>query len=231
MFDQLRNSFLQNMITNLNASGSGASSIFDSYKDKMESPEMTELWDDAAAKQEEIEKVSADIDSMKKQVEKEYEGTWASRAKINAIVADRTYDLQLQLRSLNSEYNRIATQYNNRMNQYQSEFQLQLQEYQINMQERNQKMNELGFAIDLMNYETPQQKQEREWNFWLKQQEYKDWNINSKDPTIQLKAIQNSVDSLLQNYQWIIWKDKSWTYDSQTETQCYHSASQYAPSS
>lgn len=203
MFDQLRNSFLQNMITNLNASWSGASSIFDSYKDKMESPEMTELWDDAAAKQEEIEKVSADIDSMKKQVEKEYEGTWASRAKINAIVADRTYDLQLQLRSLNSEYNRIATQYNNRMNQYQSEFQLQLQEYQINMQERNQKMNELGFAMDLMNYETPQQQQEREWNFWLKQQEYKDWNINSKDPTIQLKAIQNSVDSLLQNYQWI----------------------------
>jgi uncharacterized protein YukE len=76
MFDQLRNSFLQNMITNLNASWSGASSIFDSYKDKMESPEMTELWDDAAKKQEEIEKVSADIDSMKKQVEKEYEGTW-----------------------------------------------------------------------------------------------------------------------------------------------------------
>ena len=203
MFDQLRNSFLQNMITNLNASWSGASSIFDSYKDKMESSEMTELWDDAAKKQEEIEKVSADIDSMKKQVEKEYEGTWASRAKINAIVADRTYDLQLQLRSLNSEYNRIATQYNNRMNQYQNEFQLQLQEYQINMQERNQKMSELGFAMDLMNYETPQQKQEREWNFWLKQQEYKDWNINSKDPTIQLKAIQNSVDSLLQNYQWI----------------------------
>jgi hypothetical protein len=39
----------------------------------MESPEMTELGDEAAAKQEEIEKVSADIDSMKKQVEAEYE--------------------------------------------------------------------------------------------------------------------------------------------------------------
>ena len=203
MFDQLRNTFLQNMITNLTAAWSSAWSIFDDYKEKMESPEMTELGDEAAKKQEEIEKVQADIDSMKKQVEAEYEGTWASRAKINAIISDRTYDLQLQLRSLNSEYNRVATQYNNRMNQYQSEFQLQLQEYQINMQERNQKMNELWFAMDLMNYETPQQKQEREWNFWLKQQEYKDWNINSKDPTIQLKAIQNSVDSLLQNYQWI----------------------------
>ena len=203
MFDQLRNSFLQNMITNLNASWSGASSIFDSYKEKMESPEMTELWDDAAAKQEEIEKVSADIDSMKKQVEKEYEGTWASRAKINAIVADRTYDLQLQLRSLNSEYNRIATQYNNRMNQYQSEFQLQLQEYQINMQERNQKMNELGFAMDLMNYETPEQKQEREWNYWVRQQEYTNGDINSKDYSTRYKAALKGVENLLSQYQGI----------------------------
>ena len=200
MFDQLRNTFLQNMITNLNASWSWASSIFDSYKDKMESPEMTELGDEAAAKQEEIEKVSADIDSMKKQVEAEYEWTWASRAKINAIISDRTYDLQLQLRSLNSEYNRIATQYNNRMNQYQSEFQLQLQEYQINMQERTQKMNELGFAMDLMNYETPEQKQEREWNYWVRQQEYTNGDINSKDYSTRYKAALKSVQNLLAQY-------------------------------
>lgn len=200
MFDQLRNTFLQNMITNLNASWSWASSIFDSYKDKMESPEMTELGDEAAAKQEEIEKVQADIDSMKKQVEAEYEWTWASRAKINAIISDRTYDLQLQLRSLNSEYNRIATQYNNRMNQYQSEFQLQLQEYQINMQERNQKMSELWFAMDLMNYETPQQKQEREWNYWVRQQEYQNWDINSKDYSTRYKAALKWVENLLAKY-------------------------------
>ena len=200
MFDQLRNTFLQNMITNLTTAGSWAWSIFDSYKDKMESPEMTELGDEAAAKQEEIEKVQADIDSMRKQVEEEYEGTWASRAKINAIVADRTYDLQLQLRSLNSEYNRVATQYNNRMNQYQSEFQLQLQEYQINMQERNQKMNELWFAMDLMNYETPEQKQEREWNYWVRQQEYQNWDINSKDYSTRYKAALKGVENLLAKY-------------------------------
>lgn len=203
MFDQLRNTFLQNMITNLNASWSWASSIFDDYKDKMESPEMTELGDEAAKKQEEIEKVSADIDSMKKQVEAEYEGTGASRAKINAIISDRTYDLQLQLRSLNSEYNRIATQYNNRMTQYQDEFKLQLQEYQFNMQERNQKMSELGFAMDLMNYETPQQQQEREWNYWVRQQEYQNWDINSKDYSTRYKAALKGVENLLDQYQWI----------------------------
>ena len=54
--------------------------------------------------------------------------------------------------------------------------------------------------MDLMSFETPQQKQDREWNYWLMQQEYKDGNINSKDPAVQLKAIQNSVDSLLENY-------------------------------
>lgn len=161
---------------------------------------MVGLGDEAAAKQEEIEKITADIDSIKKTVEAEYAGKGASRAKINAIISDRTYDLQLQLRSLNSEYNRIATQYNNRMNQYQNEFQLQLQEYQLGMQERNQRMQELGFAMDLMNFETNDQKAEREWNYWVKQQEYVNGNVNSKDPTVQLKAIQNSVDELLGNY-------------------------------
>lgn len=200
MWGQLRNTWLQNMITNLNTSGSWAGSIFDDYQEKMESPEMTSLGDQATEKQEQIEKVQADIDSIKKTVEAEYEWTWASRAKINAIISDRTYDLQLQLRSLNSEYNKVATQYNNRMTQYQNEFQLQLQEYQFNMQERNQKMSELWFAMDLMNYETPQQKQEREWNYWVRQQEYQNWDINSKDYSTRYKAALKWVENLLAQY-------------------------------
>ena len=200
MWEQLKNTWLQNMITNLNTAGSWAGSIFDDYQEKMESPEMTSLGDQATEKQEQIEKVQADIDSIKKTVEAEYEWTWASRAKINAIISDRTYDLQLQLRSLNSEYNKVATQYNNRMTQYQNEFKLQLQEYQFNMQERNQKMNELGFAMDLMNYETPQQQQEREWNYWVRQQEYTNWDINSKDYSARYKAALKSVENLLAQY-------------------------------
>lgn len=203
MWEALKNQWLQNMITNLNTSWSWASSIFADYQDKMESPEMVSLWDQATEKQEEIGKLTADIDSIKKTVEAEYEWTGASRSKINAIISDRTYDLQLQLRTLNSEYNKIATQYNNRMNQYQNEFQLQLQEYQINMQERTQKMNELWFAMDLMSYETPEQKQEREWNYWVKQQEYQNWDINSKDYSTRYKAALKSVENLLAQYPWI----------------------------
>lgn len=177
-----------------------ATQFFREYEEKMESPEMKWLSDQCTEVQEQIENLQDDIASMKEAVEREYEWTWASRAKINAIIADRTYDLQLQLRTANSEYNKYATQYNNRMQQYQNEFQLWLQEYQINQQARQQQMQELWFAMDLMSFETPQQQQERQWEFWLRQQEYQDGNINSKDPAVQLKAIQNSVDSLLENY-------------------------------
>lgn len=179
---------------------SWASQYFADYKEKMESPEMMELSDQATEYENQIENLQDDIATMQKAVEEEYAWKWASRSKIAAIVADRTYELQLQLRTANSNYKRVATQYNNRMQQYQNEFQLWLQEYQINQQARQQQMDELWFAMDLMSFETPQQKQDREWNYWLMQQEYKDGNINSKDPAMQLKAIQNSVDDLLKNY-------------------------------
>ena len=184
-------------------SSSGASQFFRDYEAKMNDPEMLDLSDKCTEVQEQMENIQTDIDSMKKSVEAEYEWTWASRAKINAIIADRTYDLQLQLRTLNSEYNKYATQYNNRMNQYQTEFKMQLQEYQLAQDERNQQMKELWFAMDLMNFETNEQKQQREWDYWVKQQEYTNGNINSKDYDTRYKAALKSVQNLLSQYEWI----------------------------
>ena len=195
---------LQQMFTNyLSWWDSGVSNIFSEYKDKMESPEMLGLSDQATEYENQIEQIQDDIATMTKAVEKEYEGTWASRAKISAIVADRTYELQLQLRTANSNYNKVATQYNNRLQQYQNEFSMQVQEYQLNMQARNQQMQELGFAMDLMSFETPQQKQDREWDYRVKQQEYTNGNINSKDYQTRYKAALNSVQNLLSQYEWI----------------------------
>ena len=176
------------------------SNIFSDYEEKMNSPEMMELSDQTTQLEEDIKNVQDDIDRMKEEVEREYAGAWATRSKINAIIADRTYDLQLQLRTLNNEYTKYATQYNNRANQYQNEFQLQLQEYQLNMQARNQQMNELWFAMDLMNFETNEQKAQREWDYWVKQQEYTNWNINSKDYDTRYKAALKSVQNLLSQY-------------------------------
>ena len=89
------------------------------------------------------------------------------------------------------------------MQQYQNEFNMQLQEYQINQNERQVQMKELGFALDLMNFETNDQKQEREWNYWVRQQEYQNWNINSKDYQTRYKAALTSVQNLLSQYEWI----------------------------
>lgn len=184
-------------------SSSGASQYFRDYEAKMESPEMLALSDQCTEVQEQMENIQSDLDSIKKSVEAEYEWTWATRSKINAIIADRSYDLQLQLRTLNSEYNKYATQYNNRMQQYQNEFNMQLQEYQINQDARNQQMKELWFAMDLMNFETNDQKQQREWDYWVKQQEYTNWNINSKDYDTRYKAALKSVQNLLSQYEGI----------------------------
>lgn len=179
------------------------SNIFSDYEEKMNSPEMLDLSDQATEYQNEIENIQDDIATMTKAVEKEYEGTGASRAKINAIIADRTYELQLQLRTANSNYNKVATQYNNRMQQYQNEYTMQVQEYQLNMQAKKAQMDELGFAMDLMNFETNEQKAEREWNYWVKQQQYTNGDINSKDYSTRYKAALKSVENLLSQYEGI----------------------------
>ena len=184
-------------------SSSEASQYFRDYEAKMNDPEMLALSDQCTEVQEQMENIQSDLDAIKKSVEEEYAGTWATRSKINAIISDRSYELQLQLRTLNSEYNKYATQYNNRMQQYQNEFSMQLQEYQINQQARQQQMNELWFAMDLMNFETNEQKQQREWDYWVKQQEYQNGNINSKDYQTRYKAALSSVQNLLSQYEGI----------------------------
>lgn len=182
---------------------SEASKFFDEYKANMDSPEMMELQDKQTDLVEQGKNIQDQIFSIQKDVEKEYEWTWATKSKINAIIADRTYDLQQQLRTINNEYEKYATQYNNRATQYQNEFQLQLQEYQVNMQARNQQMSELWFAMDLMNFETNEQKAQREWDYWVKQQEYTNWNINSKEYDTRYKAALKSVQNLLSQYEGI----------------------------
>ncbi len=187
----------------LQDSSNWASKYFREYEEKMDSPEMMGLSDKTTELQEEIKNIQDQISTITKDVEKEYEWTWATKSKINAIAADRTYDLQQQLRTLNNEYEKYAMQYNNRMQQYQTEFNMQLQEYQLGVQERNQKMSELWFALDLMNFETNEQKQQREWDYRVKQQEYTNWNINSSDYQTRYKAALKSVQNLLSQYQWI----------------------------
>ena len=202
-FQDIAYQMIANSLNMINSGDYGASKYFSQLEEKMNSPEMMELQDKTTEINEAYKNIEDQISGIAKDVEKEYEWTWATKSKINAIIADRTYDLQQQLRTLWNEYNKYATQYNNRATQYQNEFWLQLQEYQVNMQARKQQIDELWFAIDLMNFETNEQKQQREWDYWVKQQEYTNWNINSKDYDTRYKAALKSVQNLLSQYEWI----------------------------
>ena len=204
-FQSMKYDFMQKTFMNFMSGGSEswASKYFTDLKEKMNSPEMLELSDKTTEIDEKRDNILDDIASIQREVEDEYAWTWATRSKINAIIADRTYDLQQQLRTLDSEYKKYATQYNNRLQQYQNEFQLDLQEYQLQQQERQQMINELWFAMDLLSYETPEQQQERQWEYWVRQQEYSNWDINSKDYSTRYKAALKSVQNLLSQYEWI----------------------------
>jgi hypothetical protein len=55
--------------------------------------------------------------------------------------------------------------------------------------------------MELMNYETPAQQDERAWNNYIRQQEYTDGNIYSSDPATKTKAIKTAVDSVLAEFE------------------------------
>ena len=197
-FQSIIDQYTANM---LSASQSNATSeMFENYKNQMNSPEMTELSDQLADKEWQIKEYQMELNRIKSDVEKRYEWTWASKSKINAIIADESYKIQELMNTANLEYNTLATKYNNRMSQYQNEFQLQLQEYEYEMKARNQQMQELWFVMDLMNFETNEQKDEREWNNYVRQYDYQYWNINSKDEASRRRAIENAVDSVLTEF-------------------------------
>lgn len=197
-FQWIIDQYYNNLLT---ASQTNASSeMFDNYKNQMNSPEMTEMSDQLADLDGQLKEYQNELNRIKSDVERRYEWTWASKSKINAIIADESYKIQEAMNTASLQYNTLATKYNNRMTQYQNEFQLQLQEYQFNMQQRNQQMQELWFVMDLMNFETNEQKDEREWNNYVRQYDFQYWNINSKDEASRRRAIENAVDSVLTEF-------------------------------
>lgn len=197
-FQAIIDQYYNNLLT---ASQTNASSeMFDNYKNQMNSPEMTEMSDQLADLDGQLKEYQNELNRIKSDVERRYEWTWASKTKINAIIADESYKIQEAMNTASLQYNTLATKYNNRMTQYQNEFQLQLQEYQFNMQQRNQQMQELWFVMDLMNFETNEQKDEREWNNYVRQYDFQYWNINSKDEASRRRAIENAVDDVLTEF-------------------------------
>lgn len=197
VFNQLGNQFLNNL---LNSSYSSNIDYFEQYQNELNSEEMRGWSDRLIDLDTEIKKIDTDLNTLYKDIEKRYEGTGASTAKIQAVYADEAYDLQIQRNSLALEQQSLATKYNSRLQEAQQNFSMRVQQHQLEMQERNQYMSELWFAMDLINFETNEEADERAFKNWTRQIDYQYWNINSMDETARRKAVDNSVSEILNKY-------------------------------
>lgn len=176
------------------------SNFYNDYKEAMNSAGIKEQKLAIADKQTEIDKIDKQINEKKKEIEKRYEWKGATAGKIWAIVADETEDLYSMRSNLTIDMNGAIGKYNAEAWAIKEDFEMKQAEQQYNMQVKQQQMSELGFAMNLMSYETPAQQDERAWNTFIRQQEYTDGNIYSSDPKTRLKAIEKAVDNTLKEF-------------------------------
>ena len=174
--------------------------FYDEYRDTINSPALKQKNQEIIAEQAEMERLDLLINNKRKDVEERYAGTGATKSKIAAIIADETYELQLEKANRAITLNAMVNSYNSELGNAREELSLRLEEYNMNMQQRQMQMKELWFAMELMNFETNAQRDEREWNNFIRQQEYQNWDIFSNDPKVRNKAIEKAVDTVLQEF-------------------------------
>jgi hypothetical protein len=165
--------------------------------------ELTQMGTDLEAKKGEIEQIDEQIFNMKDEIEAQYAWTGITRGVLNAIIADRTEALNKQKRTASIDYNTSLNQYNVLREDAMNRFSLIEKQYVMEQNARQAKMQELGFAMDFMRFETPEQADERERQKMLRMETFKTWDINSTDPVIRNKAISNAVDTVLAEFAWI----------------------------
>ena len=174
--------------------------FYDEYRDTINSPALKQKNQEIIAEQAEMDRLDLLINNKRKDVEERYAGTGATKSKIAAIIADETYELQLEKANRAITLNAMVNSYNSELGNAREELNLKLQEYNMGLQQRQQQMQELWFMMNLMNFETNAQRDEREWNNFIRQQEYQNWDIFSNDPKVRNKAIEKAVDTVLQEF-------------------------------
>ena len=175
-------SIINNYTANMLSMAGIINNMFAEYKTAMNSTEMKDMQNWLAEKEWEMKQIDEQMNNIRRNVEERYEWTWATRWKINAIIQDELWKLQEARGALWIEYQTLASKYNNQMSTIKDWFEMQIKEQEYNNSQRNQQMQEMWFMMNLMNFETNEQQDDRAWNKFIRQQEYADWNIYSTDP-------------------------------------------------
>ena len=196
-------SIINNYTANMLSMAGTSSNMFAEYKAAMNSTEMKDMRNLLAEKEWEMRQLDEQMNNIRRNVEERYKWTWASRWKINAVIQDELWKLQEARSALWIEYQTLASKYNNQMSTIKDWFEMQIKEQEFNNAQRTQQMQEMWFMMNLMNFETNEQQDERAWNKFIRQQEYADWNIYSTDPKTRQRAVEKAVDRVLAEFQWI----------------------------
>ena len=196
-------SIINNYTANMLSMAGTSSNMFAEYKAAMNSTEMKDMRNLLAEKEWEMRQLDEQMNNIRRNVEERYKWTWASRWKINAVIQDELWKLQEARGALWIEYQTLASKYNNQMSTIKDWFEMQIKEQEFNNAQRTQQMQEIWFMMNLMNFETNEQQDERAWNKFIRQQEYADWNIYSTDPKTRQRAVEKAVDRVLAEFQWI----------------------------
>ena len=149
----------------------------------------------------EIEELQNTIDNIEEDYKKQFPNatSWVLAKRI----ADATASLERQKNSKITAYNTLANKTNTLISSWEAKYKALQDQYDMDRQQRQDNMTNLGFAMQLMSYETPAQQDERAWNNYIREIEYTEWNINSSDPATRKKAVSNAVDTVLKEFEWI----------------------------
>ena len=179
------------------------STIYDDYKNAINSDEMKWLQKDLTSKEWEIKEIDNQINASKSELEKQFKWQNISQGRLNAILQDQTQLLQNQRNTKAIEYQTLSAQYTNKLNTIKDTLDISEREKKAQQDEINNKMQQLWFTMQVMSYETPKQQDDRAWNNMIRKQDYLEGNINSPDPAIRKKAIGTAVDWVLKEFEWL----------------------------
>lgn len=180
-------------------------SIFEEYKNTINSDEVKALQTEIQDMETQREQLSLELNDIKDQVEKRYEWTGATKWKISYIVAKESAALQKQITSLWIDSANRVDKYNSIVNTAKETMQLQLQEQEAERAARNQKMSELGFYYEY----DPVGMAERAENIF----NIENPDINSPDANTARRALNNELTKYYEKYGDIIMRPQSIALD------------------
>lgn len=169
-------------------------------KMKVLEPQQLEL----NAKKWELTQIQDEMDNILNDTRSELEGTGATDSYIRALASKRMQEITPVYNAKLREYNTILDDYQVKANNIEQEMGFAKDQFTMNQQAQQQQMSQLWFAMELMNYQSPQQKADMDFKQFVRKTQYEEWDINSNDPLIRNRAISKAATEFTDTYKGLV---------------------------